>query len=83
MTNWTERYRPNQRKGADPLLLSIVNIETTAPLFSLWNMAFVLLALLDHAPPLILAATTDRPAAVLLLGISEHEPSKGGLCSPN
>ncbi|MDI3461233.1 MAG: hypothetical protein OJF50_000054 [Nitrospira sp.] len=65
MTNWTERYRPNQRKGAphrtpppDPLLLSIVNIETTAPLFSLWNIAFVLLALLDHAPPLILAATT-------------------------
>jgi hypothetical protein len=35
-----------------------VNIETIAPLFSLWNIEFVLLALLDHAPPLILAATT-------------------------
>lgn len=42
----------------DSLLFSIVNIETITPLFSLWHIDFVLLALLDHAPPLILAATT-------------------------
>ncbi len=35
----------------EPLLFSIVNIESTAPLFSLWNIEFVLLVLLDHAPP--------------------------------
>ncbi len=58
------RSRPTGRNGTvqtseraprtpplDPLLFSIVNIESTALLFSLWNIEFVLLVLLDHAPP--------------------------------
>ncbi len=62
-THRTERDRPSQRKSPrtpspDPLLFSIVNIENIAPLFSFWNIEFVLRVHLDHAPPLIPAAIT-------------------------
>lgn len=47
----SEPAKESRALPRDPLLFSIVNIESTAPLFSLWNIEFVLLVLLDQAPP--------------------------------